>query len=216
MSVVLTVLMFLHLRNRSLGAEVHPSPGTDFYPYLRLDTGGEKVQGRVPNPEGRRGCRRGDSSRGQGHAFCARRPRLVSPTIHPTLRGRTTRSAPAGPKGFKSNADRGFSSRMRDYSCRSLGRARQSQPRCPAKDVGHDPPLGEGPQVQICSSPNSDASSTSPQQRLGRPAFRWERNPARHSRCRFVADARSSAPDLPASPATGRAIPPCEEWQTTR
>jgi hypothetical protein len=40
------------------------------------------------------------SSRGQGHAFCARRPRIASPRILPTLKG-SNGSAPPGPRGFR-------------------------------------------------------------------------------------------------------------------
>ena len=82
------------------------------------------------------------SSRGQGHAFCARRPRIVSPTIHPTLRGRTTRSAPSGPKGSKATLTVGFT---HGYSCRSpAGSTPIATPGVQPKMWGTLSPRGEG------------------------------------------------------------------------
>jgi len=53
---------------------------------------------------------------GKGTLFCARRPRIVSPTIHPTLKGSDNKVGLQG-RRFKGNADRGFT---HGYSCRSL------------------------------------------------------------------------------------------------
>ena len=76
------------------------------------------------------------SSRGQGHAFCARRPRIVSPTIHPTLKGSDNKVGPFRAERFKSNADRGFHPRL--FMSLPYGEHANHNARCPAKDVGHD------------------------------------------------------------------------------
>ena len=46
------------------------------------------------------------SSRGQGHAFCARRPRMASPIILPTLKGSNCR--PQDREGFRCTVTVGF------------------------------------------------------------------------------------------------------------
>jgi hypothetical protein len=51
------------------------------------------------------------SSRGQGHAFCARRPRIASLPILPTLQG-SNGSAPPGPRGFHRHRYRRFHLRL--------------------------------------------------------------------------------------------------------
>ena len=51
------------------------------------------------------------SSRGQGHAFCARRPRIASLPIFPTLKG-SNGSAPPGPRGFHRHRYRRFHLRL--------------------------------------------------------------------------------------------------------
>jgi len=47
------------------------------------------------------------SSRGQGHTFCARRPRIASLPILPTLQG-SNGLAPPGPRGFQRDRYRRF------------------------------------------------------------------------------------------------------------
>ena len=51
------------------------------------------------------------SSRGQGHAFCARRPRVAPLPILPTLKGSDS-SAPPGPRGFHRHQYRRFHLRL--------------------------------------------------------------------------------------------------------
>ena len=51
------------------------------------------------------------SSRGQGRAFCARRPRIASQSMLPTLKGSNC-SAPPGPRGFPMHRYRRFHLRL--------------------------------------------------------------------------------------------------------
>ena len=52
------------------------------------------------------------NSRGQGHAFGARRPRIASPTADPTLKGSNQGAAPPGPTAFYLHRNRGFHPRL--------------------------------------------------------------------------------------------------------
>jgi len=88
------------------------------------------------------------SSRGQGRAFCARRPRIMSPTIHPTLKGSDKQGRPLpGPKASKARLTVGFHPRL-FMASRFAGHANHNA-RCPAKAVGHAQPFGRRREIAI-------------------------------------------------------------------
>jgi len=72
------------------------------------------------------------------------------------------------------------------------------------------------PQSIACRLNPPGWESMGPMEPLEHRAFRWGRNHARRGRCRFAADARSSAPDPRAFPATVRASLRCEELRRAR